>query len=134
MADGAYMDMGEGKKTIMVVDDEAETVQLVMAVLELANFKVMSFINPNEGLDALKSGILRPDLIVLDVMMPSINGIEFSRRVREDLKMHDLKIVYFTAAPELVTDRTQEHRILGVISKPFTNDNLVERVQQYVNR
>jgi CheY-like chemotaxis protein len=120
-------------KQIMVVDDEPEMVQLVTAVLELANFKVVPFSDPKKGLGALEKG-LRPDLIVLDVMMPGLSGPEFCEKVRKDLNLADTKIVYLTAYADAVAHRLQEHNVMGIIPKPFDVDELANHIHQYVNR
>lgn len=108
---------------VLIVDDEASLVQLCKFVLELAGFEVRGAYNGRQALHLVAEEI--PDLIVLDVMMPGMNGIEVCRRIRQDHPDHPPYILMYTAdesdrtkdsslkagANELVTKATPPHEL-----------------------
>lgn len=119
-----------GKRKILVVDDDRELVELICEVLEKdGRFEVRT---ANNGFDA---GMLvkeyHPDLIVLDVMLPDINGKEVCQRVRNDSTFDETKIICISGMVE--QDKIQELRAAGAndfLHKPFEVEQLVERMCQ----
>src|SRR5690242_3594857 len=105
----------KSKVTILVIDDDQDIVQTVKGNLELDGYEVMVAFDGRSGLDAAKAH--RPDLIILDLNLPDIDGIRVCQIMRREL---DLPIVMLTAR-ESVSDR-----VLGLecgaddyITKPF---------------
>ena len=88
-----------GKRKVLVVDDDEELVELIADVLERdGRFEVRSV---NNGFDAgMMVKEYRPDLIVLDVMLPDINGKEVCQRVRSDKTMDDVRIICISGMVE----------------------------------
>jgi two-component system alkaline phosphatase synthesis response regulator PhoP len=82
-------------KKILVVDDESSLVQLCQIVLENAGFEVRGAYSGKQALNLLKDEM--PDLILLDVMMPGMNGIELCREIRNNQKGKRVHIVMYTA-------------------------------------
>lgn len=82
-------------KKILVVDDESSLVQLCQIVLENAGFEVRGAYSGKQALNLLKDEM--PDLILLDVMMPGMNGIELCREIRNKRKGKRVHIVMYTA-------------------------------------
>ena len=117
-------------KTIMIVDDEARLVSLVQAYLEQANFRVVT---ANDGREALfLARQEKPDLIVLDIMMPEMDGYEFIRLHRKE---RDTPIILLTAKIE------ENDRVLGLelgaddyVTKPFSPRELTARVKTVLRR
>ena len=118
---------------ILVVDDDRDVAQTVELALRRRGFKVMI---ANSGVEALK--VLRryePDLVILDVLMPGMGGLEVCRRLRSDPKTENLPIIFLTA-------RGQERdRIEGLragaddyLSKPFSLEELLLRVTAVLRR
>ncbi|HHS97998.1 MAG TPA: response regulator transcription factor [Chloroflexi bacterium] len=117
-------------QTILVVDDEPEIVRLVRAYLEEAGFRVVTAYDGEEALAAVRRE--RPDLIVLDILMPKVDGLEFTRRVRRE---RDVPIIMLTARAE------ETDRIVGLelgaddyVTKPFSPRELVARVRAVLRR
>jgi excisionase family DNA binding protein len=116
-----------GKRKILIVDDDEELVELLVDVFEKdGRFDVRS---ANNGFDA---GMLvkefRPDLVVLDVMLPDINGKEVCQRVRSDNTLEAVKIICISGMVE--QDKVADLKVAGAndfIQKPFTVDRLLER-------
>jgi len=117
-------------QTILVVDDEPQIVRLVRAYLEEAGFRVVTAYDGEEALAAVRRE--RPDLVVLDILMPKVDGLEFTRRVRRD---RDVPIIMLTARAE------ETDRIVGLelgaddyVTKPFSPRELVARVRAVLRR
>jgi excisionase family DNA binding protein len=117
-----------GKRKVLVVDDDVELVELICTVLEGdGRFETKSV---NNGFDAgMMVREYRPDLIVLDVMLPDINGKEVCVRVRNDSSLEDVKIICISGMVE--TDKITELMAAGAddfLQKPFETDRLIERL------
>lgn len=118
-------------KRILIVDDEQDIVESLKFVLETADFTCYCAYNGEDGLRLAKE--LVPDLIILDVMMPKINGFKISRLLKYDAKYKNIPIL-------MVTARTQEEdKLIGeetgadeYITKPFELDEVVKKVEQYL--
>ncbi len=116
-----------GKRKILVVDDDEELVELLVDVFERdGRFETR---NANNGFGA---GMLvkefRPDLVVLDVMLPDINGKEVCQRVRSDASLESVKIICISGMVE--QDKIADLRAVGAddfMHKPFAVDKLLER-------
>ena len=118
-------------KKILIVDDEQDIVESLKFVLEASDFTCYCAYNGEDGLRLAKE--LVPDLIILDVMMPKINGFKISRLLKYYAKYKNIPIL-------MVTARTQEEdKLIGeetgadeYITKPFELDEVVKKVEQYL--
>lgn len=122
-----------GKRKILVVDDDQELVELITDVIERdGRFEVKSV---NNGFDAgMMVKDYQPDLIVLDVMLPDINGKEVCQRVRSDSAMDTVKIICISGMVE--EDKVHELKAAGAndfMRKPFEVDRLVDRICQLLD-
>lgn len=117
-------------KTIMVVDDEKRLVSLVESYLTQQGYRVVSANNGKEALPIASRE--KPDLIILDIMMPEMDGYEFMRKHRSEM---DTPIILLTARIE------DDERVIGLelgaddyITKPFRPRELVARVRAVLRR
>jgi excisionase family DNA binding protein len=122
-----------GKRKALIVDDDPELVELIRDVLEAdGRFEVRV---ANNGFDAgMMTKEYRPDIIVLDVMLPDINGKEVCQRVRSDSSMDDVKIICISGMVE--QDKVAELKEAGAndfMQKPFEIEALVERICQHLD-
>ncbi len=122
-----------GKRKVLVVDDDQDLVELITDVLEKdGRFEVRV---ANNGFDAgMMVKEYHPDLIVLDVMLPDINGREVCQRVRSDSTMDDVKIICISGMVE--EDKIADLRAAGAndfLHKPFEIEQLVERMCQLLD-
>jgi putative two-component system response regulator len=118
----------KAKPVILVVDDQRENIELLEAYLVPQGYEIVKAANGEEAL-AMLSGV-RIDLILLDVMMPGMNGFEVTRRIREDETHRLLPIILVTAL------RETEDRVKGIeagcddfISKPVDKIEVLARVR-----
>jgi excisionase family DNA binding protein len=117
-----------GKRKALVVDDDRELVELIRDVLEGdGRFEVRTV---NNGFDAgMMVKEYRPDIIVLDVMLPDINGREVCQRVRSDSNLDGTKIICISGMVE--ADKVDDLKAAGAndfIQKPFEVETLLDRV------
>lgn len=117
-----------GKRKILIVDDDNDLVDLMVDVLDRdGRFDVRSVDN---GFDAgMMVREYRPDLIVLDVMLPDINGKEVCQRVRSDKKTSDIKILCISGMVE--DDKIGDLKAAGAddfLHKPFEVEILIDRI------
>lgn len=116
---------------IMVVDDEPDNIELMNIILSKHGFEPILFTNPVKAFDVLKGG-LWPDLLILDMRMPEMSGIDFCTELRKDSKFDNLKIAFFTASSDLDIELLHKHKVLGFIYKPFSINELVEQINKYL--
>ena len=117
-------------KRVLVVDDDAKTVELVKLYLNRDGYRVLTSQNGIEGLHIAQEA--RPDLIVLDLMLPGMDGLEITRAIRKD---SDVPIIMLTA-------RTgDEDKLAGLglgaddyVTKPFSPRELAARVRAVLRR
>jgi len=117
-------------RTVLIADDNPKIVEVLAAYLEAEGFDVVTVADGTAALDAVATRV--PDLALLDVMMPGIDGIELTKRLQRD---HDLPVI-------LVTARTDEiDRLIGLevgaddyIAKPFSPREVVARVKAVLRR
>ena len=117
-----------GRRKALIVDDDEELVELIRDVFDAdGRFDVRV---ANNGFDAgMMVKEYKPDIIVLDVMLPDINGKEVCQRVRSDSSLDDVRIVCISGMVE--ADKIGELKEAGAddfMQKPFEVENLVERV------
>ena len=87
------------KSVVLVVDDNIQNLELILACLEDVECRTLSATDGFEALELVKKD--RPDLILLDVMMPKISGFEVCRQLKNDPKTDDIPIIMVTALNEL---------------------------------
>ena len=127
------MTESEPRPLVLVADDEADIRSLIRYRLDRAGYEVITAVDGEEAL-ALALG-RRPALLILDVMMPKLNGIEVTQRLRAEPELRDVPIILLTA-------RVQEHDIErgfdagadDYIKKPFSPQELRSRVQAILGR
>jgi excisionase family DNA binding protein len=117
-----------GKRKVLLVDDDADLVELMHRMLdEDGRFEVKIASN---GFDAgMMVKDYRPDIIVLDVMLPDINGKEVCQRVRADPSLEDVRILCISGMVE--DDKIQELRLAGMdhfLHKPFDVEAMIDRM------
>lgn len=120
-------------KSILIVEDEAAIRELIAGPLRQAGFDTAEAADIAQASTALAAR--RPDLVLLDWMLPGVSGIEFARRLRRDEATRDVPIIMLTARGE-ESDRLRgfDAGIDDYISKPFSVRELVARVQAVLRR
>ncbi len=118
-------------KKILIVDDEQDIVESLKFVLETSNYQCFCAYNGEDGLRLAKE--IMPDLIILDVMMPKINGYKISRLLKFDNKYKNIPILMLTArsqeSDKLIGEETGADEY---ITKPFDLDVVLKKVDEYL--
>jgi len=117
---------------ILLVDDEVDILEFLKYNLELENFEVMVSTN---GKDALKKISQNPDLIVLDIMMPEMDGFELYQKIKSEKTSQDIPIIFLTAK----SGETDEIKGLNLgasdyIQKPISPKKLVARIKSNLRK
>ena len=117
-------------KRIMVVDDEENILALVTAILEGEGYSVTTASNGEDCLKKLRTD--KPDLVLLDMMMPGMSGREVCERIRKAPETKNLRVAFLTVAKfsDAGRDVLKKMNVLDYITKPFENDDLVDRVRK----
>ncbi|HEY3274546.1 MAG TPA: response regulator [Methanocella sp.] len=115
---------------IMVVDDEPDVVDLVKLVLESDGFSVVTAYSGKEALEKIDSEM--PDLVLLDIMMPQMDGWEVYSRIRANPRTKDIPVAMLTAKSQSIDKMIGLHvvKVDDYITKPFGRSELLERVKR----
>ena len=118
-------------KKILIVDDEADIIEILQFVLETNGYECITAFDGEEGLKLAKEA--NPDLIILDVMMPKINGYKISRLLKYDVKYKNIPILMITARSQDKDKQIGEETGADeYITKPFQIENVLEKVKKYL--
>jgi phosphate regulon transcriptional regulator PhoB len=122
-----------GTATVLVIDDEKDLVELVRYNLEQAGYDVIAAADGKAGLEVARKHL--PDLVVLDWMMPGMDGLEVCRQLRADARTARLPLIMLTAKA------SEADRVVGLelgaddyLVKPFSPRELVARVKAHLRR
>ena len=118
---------------VLVVDDESDVTELLKYRLEQEGYRVATLNDPLGFVAKVRE--FEPDLMLLDIMMPELSGIQLCRIVRADPSMKDIPVIFLSARGEV------EDRIKGLeagaedyVSKPFNNNELMLRISKMLKR
>ena len=116
-------------KTILVVDDERHIVRLVQVNLERAGYEVTTAYDGVEAIEAVQSEL--PDMIILDVMMPRMDGFEALKKLRADDKTKDIPVIMLTAkAQDADIFKGWSSGVDSYLTKPFNPRELLAFVDR----
>ena len=126
----------ELSKKILIVDDEAHIRLLLEQTLEDLEYEGVEILSADNGADALKTvQDQEPQLVFLDVMMPTIDGYNVCRLIRQDLKMKDVFIVILTAKGQEYDRRLSEESGANTfMTKPFDPDEVLELARKVLTK
>jgi two-component system, OmpR family, alkaline phosphatase synthesis response regulator PhoP len=122
-----------GSKKVLIIEDEKDILQLVKLYLEKEGFRTVTAVTGTEGLAQVKAE--KPDLVVLDLMLPELDGLEVCKRLRSNRETALLPVIMLTAKAE------ESDTIVGLelgaddyVTKPFSPKTLVARVKALLRR
>jgi CheY-like chemotaxis protein len=123
-------------KTILVVDDKADIVELVKNRLEANQYKVLVASDGNEGIKQAQQH--KPDLIVMDIMMPNMSGGQAVKVLKSDAATQHIPVVFLTAVGSSVREGEEPGRVyvdgqfFPAIGKPFKPEKLLSEIKKLV--
>ena len=119
--------------TIFIIDDDQNIRELLAVNLIAANFRVIEASNGKEAIEKIKQTV--PDLIILDIMMPEMDGWEFCKFIRDDSVLENIKIIMLTARG------TEKDKLIGreifradaYMTKPFDIDAVLTSIEKLLH-
>ncbi|OGS01125.1 MAG: hypothetical protein A3G41_00060 [Elusimicrobia bacterium RIFCSPLOWO2_12_FULL_59_9] len=123
--------LGAKKKKILVVEDNLDIAENLEARLTVQGYEVLMAPDGKEGVEKPRAEL--PDLVILDVMMPKIDGYQACRIIKHDEKTRHIPVLMLTSL-QLMGDAEKafEAGADDFLSKPFTNDQLLRKIRKHV--
>ena len=121
----------KNNKTILIIEDDPLNMRLTVDLLEINGFYVLSCKDGNAALEALKNAT--PDLILLDINMPKMNGIEVYKKIREDSRLNQVKVIALSGS--VMKEDEERIRAAGFddfMPKPIDLKGLVIKIRGYL--
>jgi two-component system, NtrC family, sensor kinase len=125
------MDAHQSSATILIIDDTPTNLEVLYGALSSAGYDILVEMDGVSGLEQAQNN--QPDLILLDVMMPGIDGFETCHRLKANPLTHDIPVIFMTALAET------EHKVKGLtvgavdyIAKPFQHEEVLARVKNHL--
>ena len=122
-----------GRKTILVVEDEQMLLQNIVSILEFNGFDTLKASNAMEGYSIAVSNI--PHLILSDVMMEKVDGFELLRMIKENLSTQHIPFIFLSALAD-VFDKNKglSAGAIAYMTKPFSGKELIRTINQYLSK
>ena len=129
---GALLGVAMATETILVIEDNDLNMEVVVAALELCNYQVLQATDAETGIQLARTHM--PDLILMDIQLPGMDGYTATRLIKADPIMKDIPVVALTAYA-MKRDQEQAYRAgcSGYISKPFSLKPFMEAVKNYLH-
>ena len=119
------------KKILVVIDDEAGLLQMILLRVNHSGYEAFGAANGQEGLDLVRQKM--PDLIILDNVMPEMNGDEVTRIVKKDETLKLIPIILMSAEVENIEQRAKECGADGYLLKPFEAEELLGMIKKHLS-
>ncbi len=118
-------------KRILLVEDQEDNMQILRDTLTSAGYEIIEAVNGEEALAAVASG--RPDLILMDIQIPIIDGYEATRRIKADPALRSIPVIAVTS--HALSGGEEKARAAGCddfVAKPYSPRQLLAKVRQYL--
>ena len=118
-------------KSVLIVDDDEKTNKMLKFMFQSVGVKAHSAFNGKEALDVIKTS--KPDVIILDLMMPVMDGFEFCEKFKGMEEHNDIPIIVLSAIPEKQhKDQLKDIGVNHCFEKPFSPDDILSRVMEVI--
>lgn len=127
-------DMSEEKKKVVCVEDEPEMIDLVKLILGRKGFELTGAMGGREGLEAIRR--IKPDLVLLDLMMPDMDGWEVYQQMKADDELKNIPVIVVTAKAQSIDKVLGLHiaKVEDYVTKPFGPQELLQSVEKVLKR
>ena len=117
-------------KKVLIVEDDEDVMFVLCEGLSDSGYEIIGAFDGDEALEKIRKE--RPDLIILDIMMPELNGFELKKKLKIDVHLKDIPVLIITGRQNMkgLFSDTGENKVLGFIEKPFTLEVLKEEVEK----
>lgn len=123
------------KKTILIIDDEESTVEVAYLLLSFEGYEVLTAFDGEEAINLLKSLTIKPNLILLDILMPKVSGFEVCRWIKQQPELKDIPVLFLTAK---VTEEDKEEGMRvgcdDYLTKPYTAEDFFQTIRKHLSQ
>ena len=120
-----------GEKTILVIEDNELNMKLVRSLLTMGSYVMAEAGDAETGIKLARE--IKPDLILMDIQLPGMDGLTATRIIKEDVSLQDIPVVAFTSfAMEGDEKRALQAGCAGYITKPLDTQNFLKTVERYL--
>lgn len=120
--------MSEPFRVVLIDDDPDLRTLITLTLRTSAEWDVAAFPDGASGIEAVRT--LRPNLVIVDVMMPGMDGYDVCRRLKEDQATAAIPVIFLTARQETGDHRARAAGAIGAIAKPFDPARLASRIRE----
>ncbi len=122
--------MAEERKTIVCIEDEPEMIDLVKLILVRKGFELVGAVGGREGIETVRR--VKPDLVLLDLMMPDMDGWEVYQQMKADEELKHIPVIVVTAKAQSIDKVLGLHiaKVDDYITKPFGPQELIQSVNK----
>lgn len=117
----------EKVKTILIVEDDEDLNLLYRLYLKGESYKILQALNGQEGLEKIEAQ--KPDLIILDMIMPVMDGEEFLKKLRFEKKIMDIPIIIASVNDKIPASLIEKAKVRTVLKKPFAIEVLLREIE-----
>jgi len=114
-------------KKILVVDDEPDLLKVLLIRLKKAGYEVFGGTNGQEALDLTRQ--ISPDLVILDVYLPIMNGDDAAKILKKDDQLKHIPILLISATTKQMAEKVQESQANDYLTKPFEPEELFKKIE-----
>ena len=123
--------MKKHDKKILIVDDEPDILKAVTFRVKKMEYEVVTATNGQEALDLIQKE--EPDLILLDIELPVMNGYEVCQRVKTNEKLKHIPIIFLTASSaSKIAEKVKEFNADDYLIKPFDSEELLKKIKNFI--
>lgn len=129
--------MAKRPRKILVIDDDPNTIKILEKWLKTAGHQILSAFNGAVGLEVARQE--SPDLILCDMMLPDINGVDVARRLKAEPQTRDVPVIFITVTLGVEVDKGDEtinidECLYRIFAKPLHNRKLLSEIRKSINR
>lgn len=126
--------MAEEKKKVVCIEDEPEMIDLVKLILGRKGFDLVGAMGGREGLEAVRR--VKPDLVLLDLMMPDMDGWEVYQQMKADKELSNIPVIVVTAKAQSIDKVLGLHiaKVDDYVTKPFGPQELLQSVERVLSK
>ncbi len=118
-------------KTILLIDDDPDHVEITIFILTRSNYNVLVAQSAEEGLALLQNNT--PDLILLDILLPNLQGDEFCKQLKAEPQFKNIPIILWTASTSDIDLRIKDTNADDFLRKPFDADELLKKIKKFID-
>ncbi len=125
--------MDEKTYRFVCIEDEPEMIDLIELILDRRDFELVGAVGGREGLDAIQR--LKPDLVLLDLMMPDVDGWEVYQQMKADPELRDIPVIIVTAKAQSIDKVLGLHiaKVDAYVTKPFGPQELLASINKVLD-